>query len=156
MHITTLPRSHALSKLEYNPKTDLFVSRLNDHFPRCLAYGPDPGAWAADVFTIAGLVCTKILRLLAFLYICSSTDDENQGGQSQRHMYPSARANTGLVSKDAWKKNGSQQKRCISTKPIPATSTNPSRPDPPSPQVPLSPRLPLVVQVHRFVTHRRA
>lgn len=35
---------------------------------------------------------------------------------------------------------GRPEKRYISTKPIAATSTNPSRPDPPTTQAPLSPR----------------
>ena len=57
-------------------------------------------------------------------------------------MYPSLLANTGLVSNGG--KNGDPQKRCTSTQPIPATSTDPSRPDPPSTQTPLSPGLPLI------------
>ena len=57
-------------------------------------------------------------------------------------MYPSPLANTGLVPNGG--KNGDPQKRCTSSQPIPATSTDLSRPDPPSTQAPLSPGLPLV------------
>ena len=55
---------------------------------------------------------------------------------------PPPLANTGLVSN--FGKNGSPQKHCTPTQPIPATSTSPSRPDSPSTQAPLSSGLPLI------------
>ena len=57
-------------------------------------------------------------------------------------MYSSPLANTGLVSSGG--KNGDPQERCTSTRPIPATSTDLSRPDPSSTQAPLPPGLPLI------------
>lgn len=41
----------ALEKLQVNPDIDMFASRLNKKFPRCISYRPDPGACSVDAFS---------------------------------------------------------------------------------------------------------
>ena len=45
---------HALSILEFEPKSDLFASRLNHRCPVYVAYRPDPEAMAINCFTLSG------------------------------------------------------------------------------------------------------
>ena len=44
---------HALSILEFEPRTDLFASRLNHRCPVYVAYRPDPEAIAINSFTLS-------------------------------------------------------------------------------------------------------
>lgn len=41
-----------ISKINFRPDIDLFASRLNNQFPRYVAFRPDPGAVAIDALTL--------------------------------------------------------------------------------------------------------
>ena len=42
----------ALSELGFMPEIDLFASRINNQFTKCVSYKPDPSALAIDAFTL--------------------------------------------------------------------------------------------------------
>lgn len=62
--------SNALSELDFTPEIDLFASRLNAQFFRCVAYRPDPETWAVDAFTIDWSVI-KFYTFLPFSIIAA-------------------------------------------------------------------------------------
>ena len=45
--------SDALDRLDVKPEIDLFASRLNHQFPRCISYKPDLDAEAVNAFTMS-------------------------------------------------------------------------------------------------------
>ena len=42
----------APNELDFTSEIDLFASRINTQFPKCVSFKPDPTAFAIDAFTL--------------------------------------------------------------------------------------------------------